>query len=320
MPPQRTLMKTTRWILLFIAVAYLLTGIYQIRPEERAVVKRFGRIAARPGPGLWIGLPWGIDRVERVPIAQIQRVSVGYQLEGEENTLGVPPGLMLTGDDNLVNLRVSVDFAVAEGDAALDDYVLNRSQAEAVIAREAESLLTEWASGRPIADILQTSSGDLPSWLTPRLQARLEPHRLGIRIQYASVALATAPSEVKQDFERVNQAESVNKSREHRARQEETQRVREALNTKYRLEQEATSYAEAREAIAREEAKAFVQRLEQYHRLRQQHPDILNAIWWEEMSRVFVNLKERGRIDLLDHYLGPDGLTIMQGVPLGRKR
>lgn len=313
-------MKTVRWLVIVLFVGYLLTGIHQIRTEERAIVKRFGRITARPGPGLWIGLPWGIDRVERVPIAQVQRVSVGFQLDGEESTLAVPPGLLLTGDDNLVNLRVSVDFAVAEGDAALDDYVLNRASAEAVIARETESLLTEWASGRRIADILRDSSGDLPGWLTPRLQVRLEPHHLGVRIQVASVALSAAPSEVKQDFERVNQAEAVNKTREQRAIQEKTQRVREALNTEYRLQQEATSYAEAREAIAREEAKAFVQRLEQFHRLRQQHPDILNAIWWEEMSRVFVNLKERGRIDVLDHYLGPDGLTITTVVPPGRKK
>ncbi len=313
-------MKTIRWLILLAAVAYLLTGIHQIRPEERAVVKRLGRIAARPGPGLWIGLPWGIDRVERVPIAQVQRVSVGYQLEAEESSLAVPPGLLLTGDNNLVNLRVSVDFAVAEGEAALDDYVLNRSQTESVIAREAEALLAEWASGRKIADILQSSSGDLPGWLTPRLQVRLEPHRLGVRIQYASVALATAPNEVRQDFERVNQAEAVNKTREHRARQEETQRLREARNTEYRLQQEAKSYAEAREAIAREEAKAFQQRLEQYHRLRKDHPDILNAIWWEEMSRVFIGLKERGRIDMLDHYLGPDGLTITTVVPPGKRK
>ena len=37
------------------------------------------------------------------------------------------------------------------------------------------------------------------------------------------------------------------------------------------------------------------------------------------MSRVFAGLKERGRIDLLDHYLGPDGLTITTVVPPGRK-
>lgn len=313
-------MKSFRWLLILIAVVYLLTGIHQIRPEERAVVKRFGRIAARPGPGLWVGLPWGIDRVERVSIAQVQRVTVGYQLDSEESTLAVPPGLLLTGDDNLVNLRVSVDFAVAEGDAALDDYVLHRTQAEAVIAREAEASLAEWASGRRIADILHTSSGDLPRWLVPRLQARLEAYHLGVRIQNASVAMAAAPNEVKQDFERVNQAEAVNKTREHRARQEETQRLRDAHNTEYRLEQEAKSYAEAKEAIAREEAKAFQQRLEQYHRLRQDHPDILAALWWEEMSRVFSGLKERGRIDILDHYLGPDGLTISVIVPPGKRK
>ena len=63
-----------------------------------------------------------------------------------------------------------------------------------------------------------------------------------------------------------------------------------------------------------------MKRLEQYHRLRQANPEILNAIWWEEMSKVFSRLKENGRIDLLDNHLGPDGLDITQIVPQPKKK
>ena len=60
-------MKRRRWLLLLVPLAaYLLTGVAEIRPEERAVVRRFGRVVALPGPGLWVGLPYGIDRVDRV--------------------------------------------------------------------------------------------------------------------------------------------------------------------------------------------------------------------------------------------------------------
>jgi membrane protease subunit HflK len=303
-----------------LLAAYLLTGIYQIRADERAVVKRFGRIAARPGPGLWIGLPWGIDRVERVTVAKVQRVTVGYRVAGDEEGQAVPAGLLLTGDENLVNVRVHVDFALAEGDAALDDYVLHRDRSEGIIAREAESALAEWASGRDIDRILLAGSGDLPRWLVPRLQARLEPYRLGVRIQHASVALLTPPEDVRRDFERVNQAEATNKTREHRATQEKEQRLRDAENAAYRMGQEARAYSESRTALARAEAEEFRKRLEQYHRLRRDHPNILAAIWWDEMSKVFLGMKERGRIDLLDQYLGPDGLDISRILPPGGKK
>ena len=58
-----------RFLLIALAVlliVWLFTGVSQIRSNERAVVRRFGKIVAQPGPGLWIGFPWGIDRVDRV--------------------------------------------------------------------------------------------------------------------------------------------------------------------------------------------------------------------------------------------------------------
>src|SRR5438045_335589 len=56
-------MMKFRYVLLLALVVYLLTGIYQVGPDERAVVRRFGQVVARPGPGLGFGMPWGIDQV-----------------------------------------------------------------------------------------------------------------------------------------------------------------------------------------------------------------------------------------------------------------
>ena len=77
-------MKILKYLIPLSIVLYLLTAVHQIRPEERAVVRRLGKIVAKPGPGLWIGLPWGIDRVERVPIATVRRVTIGFQPDLEE--------------------------------------------------------------------------------------------------------------------------------------------------------------------------------------------------------------------------------------------
>src|SRR6267378_4035094 len=97
-----------------LLVGYLLTGVTQVRPGERAVVRRFGRVLEqKPEPGLWIGLPWGMDRVDRVPTDLVRRVAVGFQ-QGEEAGPVLPPGQLLTGDHNLVNVQVLVDFAVRE--------------------------------------------------------------------------------------------------------------------------------------------------------------------------------------------------------------
>src|SRR5438128_11105476 len=100
-----------RWLLLLLIplVGYLLTGVAQVRPGERAVVRRFGRVVAQPAPGLWVGLPWGMDRVDRVPVNFVHHLTVGYDQAGDQDAL-MPAGQLLTGDQNLVNVQVAVDY------------------------------------------------------------------------------------------------------------------------------------------------------------------------------------------------------------------
>src|SRR5215218_9651554 len=94
-----------RYFLLLLLVAYLATGVYQVGPDERAVVRRFGKVVARPGPGLGFGLPWGVDRVDRVPVRTVRQIRAGYEPDaaGESATR---PGQLLTGDQNLVNVQL----------------------------------------------------------------------------------------------------------------------------------------------------------------------------------------------------------------------
>src|SRR5256714_13277035 len=95
-----------------LLVGYLLTGVTQVRPGERAVVRRFGRVLQqKPDPGLWIGLPWGMDRVDRVAVDRIQSVTVGYQDEVAVDA-AIPAGQLLTGDHNLVNIQVTLYYKV----------------------------------------------------------------------------------------------------------------------------------------------------------------------------------------------------------------
>src|SRR5690606_7978239 len=93
--------------LLFVALAtYLLTGAAEVRPEGRAVVRRFGRVVARPGPGLWIGLPWGIRRVDRVPVRTRRQIRAGLDPEAASDAPETPRGQRLTGDQTLVNVAL----------------------------------------------------------------------------------------------------------------------------------------------------------------------------------------------------------------------
>src|SRR3954468_14021588 len=124
-----------RWLIGLAAAAllgYLLTGVVQVRPGELAVVRRFGRVLdEKPVSGLWVGLPWGMDRVDRVEVDSVRSLEVGYDPESEERD--APPVQVQTGDDNIVNIRLTLNYKVVPDEVA--DFVLQGERVPAVLAR-----------------------------------------------------------------------------------------------------------------------------------------------------------------------------------------
>jgi membrane protease subunit HflK len=309
--------RWARYALLAAALGYLLTGVVSVRPGERAVVRRFGAVASTPGPGLWVALPWGIDRVDRVEVDRVRQVALGYEF-GAEDEAGAPPGQLLTGDQNLVNARVVIDYTVRPAEVAR--YLAVRERVDGAVSRVAEAALAEWVAGRPVDNVLLTGKAVLPAALTARLRQRLEPYRLGIDVQAASVAELAPPEEVKGAFAAVTAAQASIRTREQEAAREADRLLRQARTRQYELGQSAAAVAHERRELARTEAESFRKRLEQYRRLRQMNPNVLAALWWDEMAPLFARLHAAGRLDLLDSYLGADGLDIMQFGPREKKK
>ena len=309
-----------RSLLLLPLVAYLLTGLSQVGPEERAVVRRFGAVVARPGPGLFVGLPWGIDRVDRVPVRTVRQIQVGYSPEAWSDAPGIPVGQWLTGDQNLVNIQLVVDYAIGETDADLDDFVMHKDQVDVVLTREAEAAAAEWAGGRAVDEVLLTGNAALPAWVLARLPARVAASRLGVRVQRVSVAYLAPPEEVRAKFEEVNQAQTMIRTRENQARQEAEQRLQQAASLKYKFEQEAEVSRASQIRQAQAEASAFLTQLSAYRELRAVDPNALNIMWWTEMRKTLTAMKARGgRVEPLDAHIGPDSLDVTQLVTPKRR-
>jgi membrane protease subunit HflK len=308
-------------VLLLGTIGYLLTGVTQVRPGERAVVRRFGRVIDKPGPGLWIGLPYGMDRVDRVPVDLVRRIVIGYDANAEDNFETTPDGQLLTGDQNLVNIQVLIDYAVAPNDdAAVEDYVVQADKVDPIIARAAEAVLADWVAGRTVDEVLIRAKAELPTYLVHRIQDQIAPCRLGVAIQGVSIAHLLPPREVKDAFDEVTRAQTSILTKEHDARQEAARRIRAAEAERDRIEKLATAYVREQLVLARAEADSFNKRLEQYQRLRKTNPAVLAGIWWDETGRLLQAMKDGGRIDLLDNHLGADGLDITVSPPLPSKR
>jgi len=309
-----------RTIVAIALAAYLLTGIAQVSPEERVIVRRFGNVVARPGPGLWIGLPWGIDRIDRVPVRSALQLTVGYDPQTASDAPGTPQGQFLTGDQNLVNVQLVLDYAIGETDADLDDFVNHRDRVDATLARITEAAAAEWVAGRGVDRVLITGNVALPAWVMARVGERLPTYRLGVRLQRVSVGYLAPPEEVRAAFEAVTQAQTGIRTREFQALQEKEQRERQSDALRYKLSQEAEEFRETQLRQAQAEARAFRDELAAYREVSKTNPDSLAFIWWAEMSKAIESLEARGgKIRPLDQHLQNGELNLTEFVPIPKR-
>lgn len=295
-----------------LLLAWGLTGVVEVRPGEFAVIRRFGAfLEFKPRPGLHIGLPWGIDQVDRVPVDRIQTLAVGFDPdmnteEAQEAAVrrgesANPPGQLLTGDHNLVDVRVVVSFRVPE--AELEDYVLARERVEPILGRLTETCLAEWVAGRRVDDVLLDGKVRLPGELMQSLTQHLTGYSLGIEIVDARVVYLAPPEQVKRAFDDVSRAQANIRTQETRARQEQFARREAAQADARRIEKSAEGYAYAQKELAVRNAQRFAQRVAVLVEAAQSNPRYLEQLWREERARVLKRLQETGQLGLVDGML-----------------
>jgi membrane protease subunit HflK len=311
--------------LLLIIVGVLLvvvtaaTSLTQIASGERGVVRRFGRVLAdKPGPGLYRGLPWGMERVDRVKVGEERRIAVGYVGRETDEGTGTPAGQLLTGDHNLVNVQAVLYYKVNEDE--VEKFALSADRVEPLLTRLAEAALAEWIAGRTVDDVLVLGKLELPLHVRDVVEERLRPYDLGVEVLRASIVQLNPPDEVKAAFEEVTNAQTRKDTRVKQAEQTAKSKLNTTKAAVYEKERFAAQYAQAQMVQAEAEAAAFLKQLGQYRELAAKDPNYLNALWLDEMTRIYAKMQETGRIDVLDHYLGKDGMTITQFPPLPKKK
>lgn len=300
-------MKRLKWVFVVILVGYACSGLSQIKPDERGLVRRFGKIVATPGPGLWIGMPIGIDRLDRVSVLSVRQSTIGLD----------EPTILVTGDQNLIAATIVIGYAVDP--QSLDRYIVHQDTVDSMIASLGQSLATEWAAARAIDDALIDGRVRLAAYLSERLPVRLLQANLGVVIQQVGVQSLSPPEEVREAFTQVNEAQATMQTVENRARQEAISRIRDAETMANRIRSEVESKQNDVLTTAKADADMFLKRLTALRAIQATNPDVLASIWWEETGRLLLGIKGKGRIDLLDSHLGPNGLDFTTILPPAKR-
>jgi len=269
----------------------LATGLYFVRTDEQVVVRRFGRVLAEPRePGPYFGLPWGLDRIDRVKPSEVKRVTIGpLNLGGE--AVGASLSQFLTGDRNLVNVRATVQYTIKE---PARDYLFNSIAVDRLVASAGEAAMTAVLAGQAVDDALTQGKRELAILIRDRLQASVEQYQLGVTIRSVDIGAVDPPAEVAEAFDKVfgalrQRERQINEADSYRRRT-----LAQAQADAQRIQDEARSYHAQRVREAEGEAKRFDNLLTEYV----QSPDLTaRRLYLETMAETLPRFRSKLIVD-----------------------
>ena len=280
--------------LLLLGVFWLMNSIYTVQPDERGVELRFGKPKEEISmPGLHFHF-WPFETVEVAKITEQQqnigRLSAGI---GNENS-----GLMLTGDQNIVNVQFSVLYSVTDPRA----YLFNLENPAATLQQVSESAMREIVGRRPAQDIFRDNRQAIAESVKTTIQAALDSYGAGISINTVAIEDAAPPREVADAFDEVQRAEQDEDRFVEEANQYANQKLGQARGQAAQIREEAAAYTDRVVKEAEGEAQRFVSIYDEYT----QAPDVTRKrLFLETMEGVLKNSKKV----IIDEQSGGQGVV-----------
>ncbi len=214
-----------------VVVLYALAGLIVVSPREEAVVTTFGAWTRSYGPGIGYHLPL-VEGYTKVDVTSLQTTSVGGGT-GDGDTL------MLTGDENIVDLSFSVTWRVSNPGR----YLFNVAEPNETLKAVAESAMREVIGRSALEPIISRGRGQIQIETATLMQRILDSYGAGIIIDGVQISEANPPKEVVDAFRDVNNASQYAESLANQARGRAAQVRQEALGYKAQVVREAAGEA-----------------------------------------------------------------------------
>ena len=258
--------RLQRFIFLGVIVAVVLwigSGVYIVDPAEQGVVLQFGRHVNTSSPGVNYHLPWPIQNVVIVDIANVRRAEIGFRsVEGQETRRILEEALMLTADENIVEVGMLVQYRVKDAAA----FVFNVNNPEAVLHTTTEVALRSAVGKMPIDGVITERRAEVQENTRAYLQELIDEYDAGILITDVRLQVADAPDQVRDAFHEVVRAREDRERKVNEAQAYREDVVPRARGEAERILQQALAYQEERVRSARGESERFLSILEEYRR------------------------------------------------------
>ena len=241
-------------ILIGILVIWLLTGIYVVGPDEVGVVRTFGEFTRVTQSGLNWKFPSPIETANTPKVTEVKRIEFGFRsLKNGQYRTVEKESLMLTGDENIVDAEMIVQYKIKDP----VKYLFNIVEPELTVREAAEASLRTVVGRNKIDETLTTGKFTIQEETKEQVQSILDKYESGIHIVAVQLQDVSPPKEVigafkdvasaKEDKNRmINQAEGYRNDVIPKARGEAEAMIRDAEGFKEsrikRAEGDATKF------------------------------------------------------------------------------
>ncbi|RPJ11070.1 MAG: FtsH protease activity modulator HflK [Deltaproteobacteria bacterium] len=296
-----------RIVLIFLLIVigiWLASGIYIVGPGELGVIRQFGKEVDQTSPGLRYRFPWPVQTHDVVHLARVRRAEIGLRTDPYtgKSKPELKEALMLTGDENMVDAQLFVQYVVKDP----SQFLFRVRESEEALKTSAEVALRS-VVGRNTIDYTMTEGRVVvQDEIKKYLQSLLDEYQTGLMVTEARLLVVDPPEEVKDAFHDVVRAWE---DRERLMREAEGYRediIPKARGEVAQMVRSAEAYKEQRVIRAQGDATKFLDVLKAYRKAK----DVTR-------ERLYLETLERILPEKEKYILPPEGKdSVIKWLPL----
>jgi membrane protease subunit HflK len=241
-----------------ILAVWLASGFYIVVEGQRGIVLTFGKFAEETGSGLRWRLPWPIQSHEIVNLSQVRTLEVGYR--NTVKTKVLKESLMLTDDENIVDLQFAVQYLVPDARA----FLFNVRRPDETAMQIAETAMREVIGKSKMDSILYEAQEAIGTKARELMQQIHDRYKTGIEVSTVTIQNAQPPEQVQAAFDDAVKARQDLERQKNEGQAYANDVIPKARGTASRLLQEAEGYRQRVIASADGDASRFKQVLAEY--------------------------------------------------------
>ena len=273
-------------VIVGILVIWLLTGIYSVGPDEVGVVRTFGKVTRVAQSGLRYHLPYPIEQVDTPKVTEVKRTEIGFRHIGNQQFRKVEyESLMLTGDENIVDAELIVQYKIEDP----VKYLFNFVGPELTMREASEAALRTVIGQHSIDEALTTGKYQIQEETMVLLQSIVEKYETGILVVAVQLQSVSPPKQVEFAFKDVASAKEDKNRKINEAQGYRNDVIPKARGEAQAMLREAEAFKEARIKRAEGDVAKFKAMLTEYRKAR----DVTKKrLYLEAMEEILPGVKK----------------------------